>query len=228
MALKFTVHGVQSFIKEHRKSGVISIKHSRDMICHVHNYVPSFLPYPLCHCFSAYVQVFIMNGRVHIIPKPRTPAEISRYPVATPTISEALRLVRSESIPTEASQQVQSCIEDRIGRYAVILALHSIIVYSQNKLIRVSSRIFSLGGKLRSQPHPQSLFFFAWRKKGFSQHLPMPKRGTRDEATLELDFPKLNHHYRIRGKLSCLWGGGGGGEVEHFGGEASPAPPPPP
>ena len=31
MALKFTVHGVQSFIKGHRKSGVISIKHSRDM-----------------------------------------------------------------------------------------------------------------------------------------------------------------------------------------------------
>ena len=27
MALKFTVHVVQSFIKGHRKSGVISIKH---------------------------------------------------------------------------------------------------------------------------------------------------------------------------------------------------------
>ena len=31
MALKFTVHVVQSFIKGHRKSGVISIKYSRDM-----------------------------------------------------------------------------------------------------------------------------------------------------------------------------------------------------
>ena len=30
VALKFTVHGVKSFIKGHRKSGVISIKHSRD------------------------------------------------------------------------------------------------------------------------------------------------------------------------------------------------------
>ena len=28
VALKFTVHVVQSFIKGHRKSGVISIKHS--------------------------------------------------------------------------------------------------------------------------------------------------------------------------------------------------------
>ena len=31
VALKFTVHGVQSFIKGHRKSGVISMKHSRDI-----------------------------------------------------------------------------------------------------------------------------------------------------------------------------------------------------
>ena len=31
VALKFTVHVIQSFIKGHRKSGVISIKHSRDM-----------------------------------------------------------------------------------------------------------------------------------------------------------------------------------------------------
>ena len=30
MALKFTVHVVQSFIKGHRKSGVISMKHFRD------------------------------------------------------------------------------------------------------------------------------------------------------------------------------------------------------
>ena len=31
MALKLTVHVVQSFIKGHRKSGVISIKHSSDI-----------------------------------------------------------------------------------------------------------------------------------------------------------------------------------------------------
>ena len=31
VALKFTVHGVQLFIKGHRKSGVISMKHSRDI-----------------------------------------------------------------------------------------------------------------------------------------------------------------------------------------------------
>ena len=35
VALKFTVHVVQSFIKGHRKSGVISIKHSRDELSHL-------------------------------------------------------------------------------------------------------------------------------------------------------------------------------------------------
>ena len=35
MALKFTVHGVQSFIKGPRKSGVISIQHSRDELAHL-------------------------------------------------------------------------------------------------------------------------------------------------------------------------------------------------
>ena len=50
VALKFTVHGVQSFIKGHRKSGVISIKHSRDIthrICPLS--VVCFLPVTATH-----------------------------------------------------------------------------------------------------------------------------------------------------------------------------------
>ena len=45
MALKFTVHGVQSFIKGHRKSGVISIKHSRDI---THRISPPTVVFYLC------------------------------------------------------------------------------------------------------------------------------------------------------------------------------------
>ena len=44
MALKFTVHGVQSFIKGHRKSGVISIKHSRDITNRINPLRVRFLP----------------------------------------------------------------------------------------------------------------------------------------------------------------------------------------
>ena len=57
MALKFTVHGVQSFIKGHRKSGVISIKHSRDMTSSLP--VVCFLPvtatmwlWDICDCMG--------------------------------------------------------------------------------------------------------------------------------------------------------------------------------
>ena len=43
--MKFTVHVVQSFIKGHRKSGVISIKHSRDMTNRISWNNVRFLPY---------------------------------------------------------------------------------------------------------------------------------------------------------------------------------------
>ena len=50
MALKFTVHVVQSFIKGHRKSGMFSIEHSRDNseIANVR-----FLPVTKCTVSSA-------------------------------------------------------------------------------------------------------------------------------------------------------------------------------
>ena len=44
VALKFTVHGVQSFIKGHRKSGVIPIEHSRDMTHRISTLTSPFLP----------------------------------------------------------------------------------------------------------------------------------------------------------------------------------------
>ena len=47
VALKFTVHVVQSFIKGHRKSGVISIKHSRDMTSRINVH---FLPVSATIC----------------------------------------------------------------------------------------------------------------------------------------------------------------------------------
>ena len=54
MALKFTVHGVQSFIKGHRKSGVISIKHSRD-ITHIQWNNVCFLPVTATYTHYTYV-----------------------------------------------------------------------------------------------------------------------------------------------------------------------------
>ena len=44
MALKFTVHVVQLFIKGHRKSGVILIKHFRIELAHLQWNSVRFLP----------------------------------------------------------------------------------------------------------------------------------------------------------------------------------------
>ena len=51
MALKFTVHGVQSFIKGHRKSGVISTKHSRDITNRITPLTVKFSTYD-CHIYK--------------------------------------------------------------------------------------------------------------------------------------------------------------------------------
>ena len=48
VALKFTVHVVQSFIKGHIKSGVISIKHSRDITNRISTLRVHFLPVTAC------------------------------------------------------------------------------------------------------------------------------------------------------------------------------------
>lgn len=60
------------------------------------------------------VQVFIHNGLLHIIPKPRSPADVTRFPVAMPTIQEAIRLVADPLIETAASETVQKAVQSRI------------------------------------------------------------------------------------------------------------------
>lgn len=72
-------------------------------------------------------QVFIHRGRVHIIPKPRSPAELTSLPVSTPSVSEAVRIVSNEAIPTEAGEPVQKCIQERLNKF--VLFLHVAIEY---------------------------------------------------------------------------------------------------
>ena len=61
-------------------------------------------------------QVFIHRGQLHIIPKPRSPAELTSLPISTPSIQEAVCIVSDEAIPTEASEPVQKCIQERLNR----------------------------------------------------------------------------------------------------------------
>lgn len=57
---------------------------------------------------------------MHIIPKPLTPADVAYYPVATPTVQEAVDLVVNPLVSTRASKAVQEAIQQRISEYVSI------------------------------------------------------------------------------------------------------------
>lgn len=65
-------------------------------------------------------RVFVHKGKLHIIPIPSTPGELTVYPTGTPTVSQSLQLVFSVH-KTEATGRIQDAISQRIG----ILAKHS-------------------------------------------------------------------------------------------------------
>ena len=69
-------------------------------------------------------QVFLYRGEVHIIPRPLTPADVTYYPVATPTLQEAVDLVVNPTVPTCASKDVQDAIQQRISWYMSILTVY--------------------------------------------------------------------------------------------------------
>lgn len=64
-------------------------------------------------CFQNCFQVFVHDGKVHIIPIPSTPGEVTIYPTGTPIIDQALHLVFGPH-NTEAAAKIQKAISQRI------------------------------------------------------------------------------------------------------------------
>lgn len=64
-------------------------------------------------CFEYCFQVFVRDGKVHIIPIPSTPGEVTIYPTGTPIIDQALHLVFGPH-NTEAAAKIQKAISQRI------------------------------------------------------------------------------------------------------------------
>lgn len=58
-------------------------------------------------------RVFVHDGKVHIIPIPSTPGEVTIYPTGTPIIDQALHLVFGPH-NTEAAAKIQKAISQRI------------------------------------------------------------------------------------------------------------------
>ena len=80
-------------------------------------------------------QVFVHDGKVHIIPLPATPGELTIYPTGTPILHQALKLVFGPH-NTEAAAKIQETIRQRIAMWV------NRVQYSM--LSRNSSNISSL------------------------------------------------------------------------------------
>lgn len=65
---------------------------------------------------------------MHIIPRPLTPADVTCYPVATPTLQEAVDLVVNPMVPTQASKAVQEAVQLRTSWYMSIPTVSSVVM----------------------------------------------------------------------------------------------------
>ena len=64
---------------------------------------------------STFFQVFLKDGKLHFIPVPSNPAEITVYTASTPTLKQAYHLLAS-SLKTAANEHIQNAIQRRISR----------------------------------------------------------------------------------------------------------------
>ncbi|GFS97012.1 protein ecdysoneless homolog [Nephila pilipes] len=62
-------------------------------------------------------RIFIYQGALHIIPIAHSPADITPLPNGTPTLSNAISVIRQFSSVTRASPSVQEAIKNRIKEY---------------------------------------------------------------------------------------------------------------
>ncbi|KAK7113122.1 protein ecdysoneless homolog [Littorina saxatilis] len=61
-------------------------------------------------------RVYIYGGKLHIIPMPHNPGQVSAFPLFTPTVEEAVALIRNPALDTCASQPIQECLSRRLER----------------------------------------------------------------------------------------------------------------
>ena len=61
-----------------------------------------------------YLQVFIHNNELHIIPRPQSPAEVALFPAGTPSLLEAVNCVRKSASRTRADPAVQKALKVRV------------------------------------------------------------------------------------------------------------------
>ena len=66
-------------------------------------------------CASIVLQVFLYQGRVHIVPLPETPDEATFLPHTVPSVQEALICIHEHTSTTTADDKIQQDITQRIS-----------------------------------------------------------------------------------------------------------------
>ncbi|CAL1530846.1 unnamed protein product [Lymnaea stagnalis] len=76
-------------------------------------------------------RVFIYNGDLHVIPIPQSSEEFAKFPVFTPTLTEAVACIRDCTSGTRCSQAVQDLINKRLSLFPRKIAenIHSVNCY---------------------------------------------------------------------------------------------------
>ncbi|KAK7456517.1 hypothetical protein BaRGS_00039373 [Batillaria attramentaria] len=62
-------------------------------------------------------RVYISNGVLHVIPMPESPSDVNSFPLFTPSVEEAVGLVRNNNLNTQASQAIQDALRKRIDSF---------------------------------------------------------------------------------------------------------------
>ncbi|XP_071943829.1 protein ecdysoneless homolog [Antedon mediterranea] len=62
-------------------------------------------------------RVFLFQGELHIIPLPTTPAELAWLPPGTPTVHQAVNIIRSHPDRTLASKPIRDAVHKRLESY---------------------------------------------------------------------------------------------------------------
>ncbi|TPX55096.1 hypothetical protein PhCBS80983_g05595 [Powellomyces hirtus] len=83
-------------------------------------------------------RVFLHGGVLHMIPIPRTPAEIPLYPSGKVSLQRALAVVRGPA-PTEAPSEIQKVILERLAGYpgAAAKNMHNAKCYIPHKIAHI-------------------------------------------------------------------------------------------
>eukprot|EP00051_Salpingoeca_urceolata_P016049 m.211723 g.211723 ORF g.211723 m.211723 type:complete len:689 (+) comp18576_c0_seq7:129-2195(+) len=91
---------------------------------------------------TAHNRVFLYEGRTHVVPQPESPATLGLLPTGSPPFERALDLVRSATVDTLATSDIQLAIDTRLKGYPqrALASLHRARCLVPENVLKVLQR----------------------------------------------------------------------------------------